>query len=228
MLEFLKKSVLEANLEIEKRGLITFTWGNVSAIDREKGLVVIKPSGVEYCDLSVDKMVVIDLQGNVVEGNLNPSTDTPTHLEIYNNFEEVGGVVHTHSRWATIWAQSGKNIPPLGTTHADYFFGEIPCTRMLTNEQIQSEYEKNTGKIICDEFIERNPMFVPAALVLNHGAFAWGKDAKDAVHNAVVLEEVAMMAYHTLNNNPSALAISEELLRKHFFRKHGEDAYYGN
>jgi L-ribulose-5-phosphate 4-epimerase len=227
MLEKLKQSVLEANLELPKKGLITYTWGNVSGIDREKGLIVIKPSGVPYDELKLEHLVVVDLQGNVVEGNLNPSSDTPTHLEIYNNFKEVGGVVHTHSRWATLWAQAGKGIPALGTTHADYFYGEIPCTRIMTTEEIKGEYEKETGKVIVETFKGINPMYVPAVLVNNHGPFTWGKDSHEAVHNAVVLEEVAMMGYYTCSLTPNINPISQALLDKHFLRKHGANAYYG-
>lgn len=227
MLETLKKAVLEANLELPKKELITYTWGNVSGIDREKGLVVIKPSGVPYEDLKLEHLVVVDLQGNLVEGNLNPSSDTSTHLEIYNNFKEVGGVVHTHSRWATIWAQTGKSVPALGTTHADYFYGEIPCTRIMTSEEIQGEYEKETGNVIVETFKTINPMYVPGVLVNNHGPFTWGKDAHEAVHNAVVLEEVSMMAYYTCSLTPNIAPISQVLLDKHFLRKHGTNAYYG-
>lgn len=227
MLETLKKSVLEANLELPKKGLITYTWGNVSGIDREKGLVVIKPSGVPYEDLRLEHLVVVDLEGNIVEGNLNPSSDTPTHLSIYNNFKEVGGVVHTHSRWATLWSQTGRAIPALGTTHADYFYGEIPCTRKMSSEEIRGEYEGQTGNVIIETFNGINPMYVPGVLVNNHGPFTWGSDAKDAVHNAVVLEEVAMMAYYTCSLNPEITPISQVLLDKHFLRKHGANAYYG-
>lgn len=227
MLEDLKKSVLEANLELPKKGLITYTWGNVSGIDRERNLVVIKPSGVPYEELKLEHLVVVDLDGNVVEGSLNPSSDTPTHLIIYKNFKEVGGIVHTHSRWATLWAQSGRGIPALGTTHADYFYGEIPCTRKMTSEEIQGEYEKETGNVILETFKGINPIYVPAVLVNNHGPFTWGKDAHEAVHNAVVLEEVSMMAFHTCSLTPGIHPISQVLLDKHFLRKHGANAYYG-
>lgn len=227
MLEELKKQVLEANLELPRRGLITYTWGNVSGIDREKGLIVIKPSGVPYEELKLEHLVVLDLDGNKVEGNLNPSSDTPTHLVIYKNFKEVGGVVHTHSRWATIWAQAGRGIPALGTTHADYYYGEIPCTRKMTNEEIKGEYEKNTGDVIVETFEGINPTYVPGVLVNNHGPFTWGKDAHEAVHNAVVLDEVAMMAYHTFALTPGINQINQVLLDKHFLRKHGANAYYG-
>jgi L-ribulose-5-phosphate 4-epimerase len=227
MLENLKQAVLEANLELPKKGLITYTWGNVSGIDRETGLVVIKPSGVPYEELKLEHLVVVDLDGNIVEGKLNPSSDTPTHLEIYKSFKDVGGVVHTHSRWATLWAQSGKGIPAFGTTHADYFYGEIPCTRKMTAEEINSEYEKETGKVIIETFEGKNPNYIPGVLVNNHGPFTWGKDAHEAVHNSVVLEEVAMMAFHSLSLNPNLKAIDQVLLDKHFLRKHGANAYYG-
>ena len=227
MLEELKKSVLEANLELPKKGLITYTWGNVSGIDREKNLVVINPSGVPYEDLKLEDLVVVDLDGNIIEGSLNPSSDTPTHLVIYKNFKEVGGIVHTHSRWATLWAQAGRGIPALGTTHADYFYGEIPCTRKMTTEEIQGEYEEETGNVIVETFKDINPSYVPGVLVNNHGPFTWGKDAKEAVHNAVVLEEVSMMAFHTCSLTPGIKPISQVLLDKHFLRKHGANAYYG-
>lgn len=229
MLEQLKKQVLEANLELPKRGLVTYTWGNVSGIDREKGLIVIKPSGVPYEHLKLDDLVVLDLDGNKIEGNLNPSSDTPTHLVLYKSFKDIGGIVHTHSRWATIWAQAGKGIPALGTTHADYFYGEIPCTRRLRDEEIKNEYEKTTGDVIVETFdvLKLNPVYVPGVLVNNHGPFAWGKDAAEAVHNAVVLDEVAMMAYHTCALTPGIAPINQVLLDKHFLRKHGANAYYG-
>lgn len=227
MLESLKQAVLEANLELPKKGLVTYTWGNVSGIDRNAGLIVIKPSGVPYEELKLEHLVVLDLDGNKVEGKLNPSSDTATHLIIYNNFKEVGGVVHTHSRWATIWAQAGKGIPALGTTHADYFYGEIPCTRKMTDAEIQGEYEKETGNVIVETFQGKNPIYVPGVVVNNHGPFTWGKDAHDAVHNAVVLEEVSMMAYHTCALTPGIGQINQVLLDKHFLRKHGANAYYG-
>lgn len=227
MLEKLKQSVLEANLELPKKGLVTYTWGNVSGIDRETNLVVIKPSGVPYEELKLEHLVVVDLEGNIIEGNLKPSSDTPTHLIIYKNFKEVGGVVHTHSRWATLWSQSGRGIPPLGTTHADYFYGEIPCTRKMTSEEIQADYEKETGNIIIETFKGINPIYVPAILVNNHGPFTWGKDAQEAVHNAVVLEEVSMMAYYTCSLTPGIEPIDVVLLNKHFLRKHGANSYYG-
>jgi L-ribulose-5-phosphate 4-epimerase len=227
MLKTLKESVLEANLELPKKGLVTYTWGNVSGIDRENNLVVIKPSGVPYKELKLEHLIVVDLEGNVVEGKLQPSSDTPTHLVIYKNFQEIHGVVHTHSRWATIWAQAGKPIPALGTTHADYFYGEIPCTRKMTDKEIKGEYEKETGNVIVETFEEQNPIYVPGIIVNNHGPFTWGKDAHDAVHNAVVLEEVAMMAYHTCSLAPIINPIHQTLLDKHFLRKHGANAYYG-
>lgn len=228
MLENLKREVYEANMLLPKHGLITFTWGNVSAIDREKGLVVIKPSGVEYDKMKVDDMVVVDLDGNVVEGNLKPSSDTPTHLKLYKEFKDIGGVVHTHSRWATVFAQAGKGINPYGTTQADYFYGKIPCTRDMDEQEIQKEYEYNTGLVIVETFENIDPNKMPAVLVKNHGPFTWGKDALDAVHNAVVLEEVAMMAFNTeILNNYNTKNMPDELLDKHFLRKHGPGAYYG-
>jgi len=227
MLTELKQAVLKANLELPKRGLITFTWGNVSGIDREKNLIVIKPSGVAYDELKLEDLVVVDLDGNQIEGKLKPSSDTPTHLVIYRNFKEVGGVVHTHSTWATSWAQSGKGIPALGTTHADYFYGEIPCTRKMTPEEINGAYEEETGNVIVETFAGNNPIYVPGVLVNNHGPFTFGKDAQEAVHNAVVLEEVAKMAYNTCQLQPEIKAIDQALLDKHFLRKHGANAYYG-
>lgn len=227
MLEELKKQVYEANMELPKRNLVTYTWGNVSGIDREKGLFVIKPSGVNYEDLTPDDMVVMDLDGNKVEGKLNPSTDTATHLELYKAFAEIGGVVHTHSTWATVWAQAGRSIPSYGTTHADYFYGEIPCARSLTKEEIDEAYEKNTGKVIIETFKDKNPIYVPGVLCTNHGPFTWGKDAAGAVYNAVVLEEVAKMAHYTEEINPHVTSIPQPLMDKHFLRKHGANAYYG-
>ncbi len=229
MLEKLKELVCEANLELPQYGLVTFTWGNVSAIDRESGLFVIKPSGVEYDILTSQDMVVVDLDGNVVEGHYRPSSDTPTHLELYKAFPEIGGIVHTHSSYATSWAQSGRSIPCYGTTHADYIYGEVPCVRCLNAEEIADDYEKNTGLLIVSEFkrLEKDPVAVPAVLCKNHGPFVWGKDAKKAVHNAVVLEEVAKMAYRTELINPQVKPAPQELQDKHYYRKHGANAYYG-
>lgn len=227
MLEELKRSVLEANLELPKKGLVTYTWGNVSGIDRQSGLIVIKPSGVPYEDLKIEDLVVVDLNGNQVEGQLKPSSDTGTHLVIYRNFKQVSGVAHTHSRWATSWAQAGKGIPALGTTHADYFYGEIPCTRKMTTEEIKVDYEKQTGEVIVETFLGENPMFMPGVLVNNHGPFTWGENALEAVHNSVILEEVAMMAYTACSLTPGIKAIDQVLLDKHFLRKHGVNAYYG-
>lgn len=227
MLEELKQAVYEANMELPKRGLVTYTWGNVSGIDRDKNLVVIKPSGVPYDDLKPEHLVVLDMEGNIIEGNLNPSSDTPTHLVIYKNFKEIGGIVHTHSKWATIWAQSGKSIPALGTTHADYFYGNIPCTREMTSAEINGEYEKETGNVIVETFRDKNPVHIPGVLVRNHGPFSWGKDAHEAVHNAVVMEEIAMMALNTFLLNPEAKPVEQSLLDRHFLRKHGANAYYG-
>lgn len=226
MLEELKEQVYLANMQLPKHQLVTFTWGNVSAIDRQSGLVVIKPSGVEYEKMAPQDMVVVDLQGRRVEGALNPSSDTATHLELYKAFANIGGIVHTHSRWATIFAQMGKGIAPLGTTHADYFEGEIPCTRDMAKEEIRQDYEKNTGCVIVETFQNQNPDYTPAVLVKSHGPFCWGKDAFEAVYHAVVLEEVAMMAWHTqlFAQTPP---MDKTLLDKHFFRKHGENAYYG-
>ena len=227
MLKELKEEVLEANLALPRHGLVTFTWGNVSGIHREQGLVVIKPSGVPYEKLRLEHMVVVDLDGNVVEGDLRPSSDTPTHLVLYKAFQDIGGVVHTHSPWATIWAQAGKPIQAYGTTHADYFYGEIPCTRKLTREEIEGNYELETGNVIVETFASIDPLGMPGVLVNQHAPFAWGKDADDAVHNAVVLEEVAKMAYHTVMLNPGITPMDQALLDKHYFRKHGKNAYYG-
>jgi L-ribulose-5-phosphate 4-epimerase len=226
MLEKLKEEVWKANLDLVKHGLVIFTWGNVSGIDRQHGMVVIKPSGVAYDTMKPSDMVVLDLYGKLVEGNLKPSSDAPTHLVLYRQFLNIGGIVHTHSPWATAWAQAGKGIPALGTTHADYFYGEIPCTRKMTSEEIKGDYELETGHVIVDRFKGLDADQVTGVLVNNHAPFAWGKDASDAVHNAVVLEEVAKMAYHTLQLNPLA-AMDKELLDKHFLRKHGANAYYG-
>ena len=227
MLEELKQAVLEANLQLPQYHLVTFTWGNVSGIDRERGLVVIKPSGVAYDKLTIDDMVVVNLNGDVVEGNLKPSSDTPTHLWLYKQFPGIGGIVHTHSTWATIWSQAGKGIPALGTTHADYFYGEIPCTRPMTDEEIQGAYELETGKVITETFRFLDPQQMPGVLVHGHGPFAWGKDPANAVHNAVVLEEVAKMAARTYMLNPNVQPISQSLLDRHYLRKHGANAYYG-
>lgn len=229
MLQELKRQVYEANMLLPKYGLVTFTWGNVSAIDRESGLFVIKPSGVEYESMKPEDMVVMDLNGNRVEGKLRPSSDTPTHLELYKAFPEIGGIVHTHSSYATSWAQAGRSIPCYGTTHADYIYGEVPCVRCLTKEEIDEAYETNTGKLIVSEFkrSKKEIMAVPAVLCKNHGPFTWGKDAKDAVHNAVVLEEVAKMAYRTESINSKVEPAPQELQDKHYYRKHGAGAYYG-
>ncbi len=229
MLEELKKQVYEANMELPKRKLVTFTWGNVSGIDREKGLIVIKPSGVEYDVMTPDDMVVLDLEGNRVEGKLKPSSDTPTHIELYKAFPDIGGVVHTHSPEATSWAQAGRDIPLYGTTHADYFYGPIPCARSLTKEEIEGEYEKNTGLVIIETFNERkiDPNYTPGVLCTNHGVFSWGKDAHEAVHNSVVMEEVAKMALRTELIKPGVSTAPDHLRDKHFFRKHGANAYYG-
>ena len=227
MLERLKQEVLEANLLLPKHGLVTFTWGNVSGIDRASGLVVIKPSGVPYDGMTAEDMVVVDLDGNVVEGKWKPSSDTPTHLVLYKAFTECGGIVHTHSRWATSFAQAGVGVAPLGTTQGDYFYGEIPCTREMTPEEIAGEYEKETGNVIVETFAGKDPAAIPAVLVHSHGPFTWGKDAAEAVHNAVVLEEVAFMNFHSLQLNPKQTRMQQELLDKHYLRKHGKNAYYG-
>jgi L-ribulose-5-phosphate 4-epimerase len=224
----LKTKVLQANLQLPEYGLVTFTWGNVSEIDRARKVIAIKPSGVEYKSMLVEDIVVVDLEGNVIEGTLNPSSDTATHIELYKSFPEIGGIVHTHSRNATVWAQAGLDIPALGTTHADYFYGDIPCTRQLTAAEISIDYEKNTGLVIVEEFSRRglNPISMPSAIISGHAPFSWGKDAFDAVHNAVVLEELSAMAISTRVLNAS-IRVQIELLDKHFKRKHGEDAYYG-
>ena len=227
MLEELKKQVCEANLLLPEYGLVVFTWGNVSAVARDKGLMVIKPSGVEYGALTPSDMVVVDLEsGKCVEGVLKPSSDTDTHLALYRQFKNIGGIVHTHSRWATIFAQAGCGIPPLGTTHADYFHGEIPCTRKMTEDEINGDYELETGNVIVETFAHKNPDSIPAVLVHSHGPFTWGTDAKNAVHNAVVLDELAMMAWHTLMMAPES-RLDSTLLDKHYLRKHGANAYYG-
>lgn len=229
MLEELKQKVYEANMELPKHGLVTYTWGNVSEIDREQGLFVIKPSGVDYETMKPEDMVVMDLEGNRVEGKYKPSSDTATHLELYKAFPEIGGVVHTHSSWATSWAQAARDIPCYGTTHADYMYGVIPCARELTEAEIGEAYEKNTGKVIIETFREREiePMYVPAVLCKNHGPFTWGKDAAEAVHNSVVLEEVAKMAARTEQICPGVQPAPQCIQDKHFLRKHGANAYYG-
>ena len=227
MLETLKRAVCEANLLLPQHHLVTFTWGNVSAVDRERGLVVIKPGGVAYDTMQPDDMVVVDLaSGAVVEGRYKPSSDTPTHLALYRAFASIGGVVHTHSRWATVFAQAQRGIPPLGTTHADDFYGEIPCTRPMTDAEIGGAYEAQTGAVIVERFRALDPQTMPAVLVAGHGPFTWGKDASEAVHNAVVLEEAAFMAWHTMQLGRTE-PIPQALLDKHFLRKHGKDAYYG-
>ena len=229
MLEELKQKVYEANMLLPKYGLVTFTWGNVSAIDRETGYFVIKPSGVDYEIMKPEDMVVMDLEGNRVEGRYKPSSDTPTHLELYKAFPEIGGIVHTHSSYATSWAQAGRDIPCYGTTHADYIYGPVPCVRCLTKEEIEDAYEENTGHLIVNEFkrLGKDPKAVPVVLCKNHGPFAWGKDAREAVHNAVVLEEVAKMAYRAETINPRIQPAPQELQDKHYNRKHGAGAYYG-
>lgn len=228
MLEALKKTVCEANLMLPKHGLVTFTWGNVSAVDRETGLVVIKPSGVDYEQMQPDDMVVVSLaDGSVVEGNYRPSSDTPTHLMLYRAFPNIGGIVHTHSRWATSFAQAGMALKALGTTHGDYFYGEIPCTEDMTEQEINGAYEHETGNVIIRTFAGKDPDAIPAVLVKNHGPFAWGTDAVDAVYHAVVLEEIAFMNYHTQMLNPQCSPMGKALLDKHYLRKHGANAYYG-
>ena len=228
MLEALKQAVFEANLLLPKHNLVTFTWGNVSGVDREKGLMVIKPSGVEYDTMTAEDMVVVDLKtGKKVEGDLNPSSDTDTHVVLYNAFPEIGGIVHTHSRWATSFAQAGRGIPALGTTHGDYFYGEIPCTRKMTPDEIGGKYELETGNVIVETLKDKQPNDIPAVLVHSHGPFTWGTDPKNAVHNAVVLEEVAFMAWHALQMRPDLPPMQQELLDKHYLRKHGANAYYG-
>lgn len=226
MLEYLKEKVFQANLDLVKHNLVVFSWGNVSGIDREKELVVIKPSGISYDKMKPKDMVVLNLYGQVVEGQLKPSSDTQAHLVLYRQFTTIGGVVHTHSEWATSWAQAGKGIPVVGTTHADYFYGEIPCTRKMTKGEIEGGYELETGRVIVERFKSINPEQVPGVLVNNHGPFTWGNDVYNAVHNAVVLEEVAKLTFRTLQLNPEA-KMDQFLLDKHFFRKHGKNAYYG-
>lgn len=228
MLEALKELVCKANLELPKYGLVTFTWGNVSGVDRESGLMVIKPSGVEYDNMTAEDMVVVSLEtGEKVEGKWKPSSDTATHVALYNAFPEIGGIVHTHSRWATSFAQAGRGIPAYGTTHGDYFYGEIPCTRKMTPEEIGGEYEKETGNVIIETFDGIDENAIPAVLVNSHGPFSWGTDPENAVHNAVVLEELAFMALQTEVLNPEVKVMQQELLDKHFLRKHGKNAYYG-
>ena len=226
MYTHLKNEVYHANLELVRHGLVLFTWGNVSGIDREHGAVAIKPSGVSYEDLKASDIVVVDLEGNIIEGDLKPSSDTPTHLELYRSFKNIGGVVHTHSEWATSWAQAGKGIPAYGTTHADYFYGEIPCTRVLSDDEVNGDYELETGKLIVETFADLDSDQIPSVLVNGHGPFSWGKNADKAVHNAVVLEYVAKMAFMNQilgNMDP----VGQVLLDKHYLRKHGKDAYYG-
>ncbi|WP_274648927.1 L-ribulose-5-phosphate 4-epimerase [Paenibacillus humicola] len=229
MLEALKEAVWEANMDLPKYGLVTFTWGNVSGVDRERGLMAIKPSGVPYEELRPEHIVIVDLEGTVVEGSLRPSSDTPTHAALYRAFDGIGGIVHTHSPWATSWAQAGRGIPALGTTHGDYFYGEIPCTRPMTEQEITGEYELETGNVIIETFVKGgiDPLQVPAALVFSHAPFVWGKDAHNAVHNAVVVEEVAKMGLQTFMLNPNAQPMDQNLLDRHYLRKHGKNAYYG-
>ncbi|MBJ7897275.1 L-ribulose-5-phosphate 4-epimerase [Bacillus atrophaeus] len=227
MLETLKKEVLTANLKLQEHRLVTFTWGNVSGIDRENETIVIKPSGVEYSELTADDLVVLNLDGEIIEGSLKPSSDTPTHLYLYKAFPNIGGIVHTHSHWATSWAQSGRDIPALGTTHADYFDSAIPCTREMYDEEIVKDYEHNTGKVIAETFKNQKYEQVPGVLVNNHGPFCWGTDALNALHNAVVLETVAEMAFHSIMLNQNISPINTVLHEKHFYRKHGANAYYG-
>jgi len=227
MQEELKKAVCEANLELQKKQLVIYSWGNVSGIDRSSGVVVIKPSGVLYDELTPDKMVVLDLEGKIIEGALNPSSDTPTHLELYRNFEAIGGICHTHPANATMWAQACKEIPCFGTTHADYFYGPVPVTDVMTEEQIKDDYELNTGKVIVERFAGMDPMQMPAVLVANHGPFSWGSDPAAAVEATVVLEQIAAMALGTITINPNQGPISSALLDKHYLRKHGKNAYYG-
>ena len=226
MLEELKDKVCRANIDLVRHGMVIFTWGNVSAIDRESGLVVIKPSGVSYDDMKAEDMVVVDLDGNIVEGTMRPSSDTPTHLVLYKAFAEIGGIVHTHSTYATGWAQAGCDIPNIGTTHADYFYKDIPCTADMTAAEVEGAYEAETGNVIVKRFEGMNPLHTPGVLVKNHGPFAWGRDAADAVHNAVVMEQVAKMAFIAYGVNPS-LTMNRHLIEKHFSRKHGPNAYYG-
>ena len=229
MIEVLKEEILNANLQLPKMKLVTYTWGNVSGIDREKGLIVIKPSGVEYTSMEAGDMVVCDMEGTVVEGKYKPSSDLETHLYLYKSFPKCGGIVHTHSRMATSWAQAELDIPAFGTTHADYFYGSIPCTRNMRSEEIKEAYEKNTGKVIVETFLTRNidPEMVPGVIISRHGPFSWGRTAREAVHNAVVMEELAFMGIQSRVLNPNLPSLSEDLLDKHFLRKHGKNAYYG-
>ena len=227
MLDSLKKQVYEANLLLPEYKLVVFTWGNVSGIDRESGLIVIKPSGVDYDRLTPDDMVVVDMDGNVVEGRLKPSSDTPTHAALYRAFPTVGGIVHTHSRWATSFAQAGMGINAMGTTQGDYFYGTVPCTRQMTDEEINGEYEKETGNVIIETFGGMDPLSVPSVLVRSHGPFSWGKNPLEAVHNAVVLEEIAFMDWHAMLLDPGHGPMQQTLLDKHYLRKHGKNAYYG-
>ncbi len=229
MLEKLREEVYAANMELPKRGLVVYTWGNVSGIDREKGLIAIKPSGVEYDDLTPDNLVIVDMNCNIIEGNMNPSSDTKTHAELYRSFPELGGIVHTHSPHAVGWAQAGRDIPCYGTTHADYFYGAVPCTRNLTAHEVDEDYELNTGKVIAETFRERglNPIAVPGVICRCHGPFTWGKNAAEAVYHAVVLEEVAKMAMYTVNVDAQSQEAPRYVLDKHYLRKHGPDAYYG-
>jgi L-ribulose-5-phosphate 4-epimerase len=226
MLTDLKELVFKANLDLVKHKLVLFTWGNASGIDREKGLVVIKPSGVDYDVMTADRMVVVDLDGNIIEGDLKPSSDTPTHLALYKAFDHIGGIVHTHSTFATSWAQAGVSLPIIGTTHADYFADDIPCTRDMNEEEVRGDYEKETGSVIIERFIRLNSKHIPGILVKNHGPFTWGKDPNEAVHNSVVLEEIAKMAFIAHSVNPK-LTMNPLLTEKHFERKHGANAYYG-
>lgn len=228
-IEQLIEAVLQANLDLPRHQLVTFTWGNVSAIDRERGLVVIKPSGVAYEELEARQMVVLDLEGKIRHGTYRPSSDTPTHLALYQRYPQIGGIVHTHSRWATAWAQACLDLPAFGTTHADYFYGDVPCTRQLTKQEIENDYESNTGKVIIETFEQRSidPAAIPGVLVASHGPFTWGKHAADAVHNAVVLEECAMMGLQARSLRPDLQSVGQHLLDKHYYRKHGSGAYYG-
>ncbi len=227
MLDRLKEEVFRANMELKEKGLIIYTWGNVSGIDREKKLIVIKPSGVDYDDMKADDMVVVDFNGKVIEGKYKPSSDTATHIELFKKYPEIGGIVHTHSTWAVAFAQAGMDIPAFGTTHADYFFGDVLCTRELSEAEIENDYELHTGKVIIETIGDKNPMEVPGIVVKNHGPFTWGKTPAGAVYNAVVLEKVAEMAYKTMTLNPKVKRVSQFLLNKHYYRKHGANAYYG-